>query len=129
MFLQIASPEAKALNIREHWKHQIANCGHKAFELLVKRVLPEFIIQIPDQMNKAFLLLTEQSVVSTVEIGDDRAIEIRKHRSQELRLATWSQPKYHTAAVGKHPDVLIVARDAHLCFVEVHNRTLHQLTQ
>jgi hypothetical protein len=32
-------------------------------------------------MNKAFLLLTEQSVVSAVEIGDDRAIEIRKQRS------------------------------------------------
>jgi hypothetical protein len=80
MFLQVASFETKPLNISEHWKQQITNCGHKAFELIVKRVLPEFIIQVPDQMNKTFLLLTEQSVVSAVKIGDDRAIEIRKQR-------------------------------------------------
>ena len=58
MFLQIASPEAKALNIGEDWNQQITNCGNKVLELIVKRMLPEFIIQIPDQMNKAFLLLT-----------------------------------------------------------------------
>src|SRR6516165_4874440 len=80
-------------------------------------------------MDKAFLLPANERVIPSIEIRDDRAFETRKQRLQKLRFPIRSQSKDHPAPVSKDPYVLILSRDVHLCFVEMHDGTFHESVQ
>jgi hypothetical protein len=66
---EVAGLEAEPLNIFHDRKQQIADSNNKSLKLLVKRVLPEIVIQISDQMDKTFFLSTRQRIVSAIEVS------------------------------------------------------------
>jgi hypothetical protein len=73
VFAKVAGLKAKPMNVLENRSEQITDGHDKPLKLLVKWIPPKIIVQVPDQMDQAFLLLARKSVVSPIKIGDDGA--------------------------------------------------------
>src|SRR5215472_10584063 len=80
-------------------------------------------------MDEAFLLAAKKRIITSIEICDDRASKTRKQWLQKLRLPIRPQSKDHSNTVSKDPHILILPRDVHLCFVEMHDGTCHESAQ
>lgn len=76
VFAKVARLKAKPVNVFENRSEQITDGYDKPLKLLVKWILPKIIVQVPDQMDQAFLLLARKSVVSPIKIGDDGALKL-----------------------------------------------------
>jgi len=126
VFAEMTGLEAKPLNIFHERKQQVADSYNKPLELLVKRILPEIVIQISDQMDEAFLLPTGQRIVSSIKVGHHSAFETRQEWPQELRFTIWSQLKHHPNVVSKNPYMLVIPQDVHLRFIEMQDRPIQQ---
>jgi hypothetical protein len=78
VFAQMADLKAEPLNVFENRNQQITEGHDKALKFIVKRILPKVIIQVSDQMNKAFLLPAGERVVSSIKVGHDSTLESGK---------------------------------------------------
>src|SRR5260370_31627569 len=103
----MAGFEAEPLNVFEKRNQQIADSRDKPLQFIVKWILPKIIVQVSDQMDKAFLLRTRERIVSSIKIGHNGAFESRKQWLQKLRFAIRAQPENHSSIVGKNPNVLV----------------------
>jgi hypothetical protein len=68
VFLKMPLFQPELLNVRHDRGNQISGGSDKTFQLRVKRALPQIIVQISDQMNKALLLTANTRIVASVEI-------------------------------------------------------------
>jgi hypothetical protein len=75
VFAQMAALQAEPLNVFENRNQQITEGHDKSLKFLVKRILPKVIIQVSDQMNKAFLLPAGERVVTSIKVGHDSTLE------------------------------------------------------
>jgi hypothetical protein len=107
MFAEVAGFKAIPVDVFENRTQQVAHSHDKPLKFIIKWIFPKIIVQVSDEMYKAFLLPARKRVVSSIKIRDDGTLEIGKQRFQKLCFAVWPQPKDHVRVVSKNPDVLV----------------------
>jgi len=89
----------------------------------------QLVIQIPDQMNQAFLLSTLYRVVRRVEVGHQYAREILEHSFNSATFPGWAIEKGHIFHAGEHPNITILANDMGTRFVNMQKPSATQSVQ
>ena len=117
VFAEVPRLEAEPLSVFEKRNQQSTNSRDKALEFVVKWILPKIIVQVPDQMDEAFLLRARKRIISSIKIGYDGALEFGKQWFQEFRFTVRPQPENYPSIVGKDPNILVRPRDIYLCFI------------
>jgi hypothetical protein len=129
VFAEVPRLEAEPLSVFEKRNQQSTNSRDKALEFVVKWILPKIIVQVPDQMDEAFLLRARKRIISSIKIGYDGALEFGKQWFQEFRFTVRPQPENYPSIVGKDPNILVRPRDIYLCFIEMHYRSIQEFAQ
>jgi hypothetical protein len=89
----------------------------------------QLVIQIPDQMNQAFLLRALYCVVRRVKVGHQYAREILEHSFNSATFPGWAIEKGHLFHAGEHPNKAIPANDMRTRFVNVQKASATQSVQ
>jgi hypothetical protein len=61
-----------------------AKSGGKGLEVLIPRIAHNILVEVPEQVDKAFLLRTRQRVIGGVEVRDQDASEVLEQVVQKI---------------------------------------------
>jgi hypothetical protein len=117
---EMSSFKPEPLDVFQKRNEQITYRSNEPLEFIVEGILPKIIVQISDEMDKAFLLATRKCVISTIKIGHGGALERGEQRLQKFRLAIGPKLEYHSTVVGKNLNVLLSSLDVDSRFVKMH---------
>jgi len=123
MLPQMKSLQPESLSVRKDWQQEITHRGNESFQLDIERILPKIIVQVANQMHKAFLLQTRKRVITAVKIRNEHAPVVGQETIEKARFTTFSQPEDNMLAVSQNPHVMVAAKDAEFCFINMNGRT------
>ena len=69
MLPEISTLETAFIHCLDNCAQQDSELLGQTFEFCVQRILHHIVIDIADQMNETFLLLTFEGIISRIEIG------------------------------------------------------------
>src|SRR6266702_7730684 len=111
------------LNGFKHRDNQILDLQDEGFKFTIERELPEILVQISNQVNKTFLLLTLYRIIAGVKIRDQNALVARQKIMRNRRLTCLRHPKDHMGSVSEDPDIMVNTLNVYGCFISVNERT------
>src|SRR5260370_33833418 len=89
MLPEVFLPQSILVDRTDNRTQQLAKSGGEGLEVLVPRIALNIVVEIPDEVNQAFLLLTRKGVVGGIKIGDKYSIKILEQVVQESPLSSW----------------------------------------
>src|SRR5437868_1605362 len=121
--LEVPFLESILLNSFENGNNQVLDLQNEGFKFTVGRGLPEILVQIANQVDKAFLLSTLYGIIARVKVRDQYALVARQKIMHNRRLACFRHPEDHMGSVGEDPYVMINTLDVDGCLINVNKRT------
>ena len=106
-------------------RSSLPNSAGQGLELLVVGVAHQVVVEVPDQVDEAFLLLAGQRVVAGVEVGDQHPLEVAEQVLEEVRLPARPVQVHHVLQVRQHPDVPLALLQVDLGLVDVDQPARH----
>lgn len=82
--------------------------------LTLPELPPKTVVHISDEMNKALLLRAVDSIIPSIEIGDEHATEVPQYILDGAGLAPFAIHECHVLQVSEYPDVSIFVSDVSL---------------
>jgi hypothetical protein len=65
---QVQCFQAESLDVLKNWNQYVTHRGDELLILIVERILPKVVVQIPDQVYEALLLREWQCIVPPVKV-------------------------------------------------------------
>src|SRR5712692_8343099 len=97
---------------------------HQRLHFSIKRLLENIFIQIPDQMDQAFLLCTTDRIIHRIEIGDQYTVEATEELLGNLPFTGRRPEINHLFHARKYPDVTITAFSAQVSFISMYKLSI-----
>src|SRR6266436_39561 len=66
--------QPESVHVFKYWYYQVPDRDQEAFIFDVEWILPEVVVQVPDEMDKTFLLAARHRVVAAIEVGNQRPL-------------------------------------------------------
>ena len=122
VFVKISFFQSILVNVRHDGNKQFLDRTDKSFQLRVERVLPEVVVQVSDQMNKALLLPTCTRIVATIKVRNQYACVVLQYFLNERCFSCFGEAKDYMYAIGQNPNVVIGSSDIDFRLVGMNER-------
>src|SRR5215469_13783565 len=99
---------------------------YQRLQLFIKRLLENSFVQIPNQMDQAFLLRATDRIIGRIEIGDQDALETSEELLGHISFTSRRPDVHHLLHAREYPNVAITFSCGQVGLISVHELSMQQ---
>ena len=116
---QKAAFQAVSINCFHHGLEQDRKVPRDLSQFFVERVLQNIVVQVPYQVNQAFLLRTLNCIIGGIKIRHQDAFEVFQHGLDQVPLSRVAIDIGNILHIGEYPHESVFVPEFNLRFIDV----------